>query len=117
LVAQNPTSSERRYSTTNVLFELQAVARLQGESEAADRVARELLEIAEPALADGGLSYLEDTVVRTLLVLGRVDEARPRAQRLLDQGWSHRGFRDYCSRYGIEVDPPSSSAAAPSSAE
>lgn len=109
LVAQNPTSSERRYSTANVLYELQAVARLQGDAEAADRVARELLEVAEPALAAGSLGYLEDTVVRTLVALGRVEEARPRAQRLLEQGWSHRGFREYCSRHGIHVDASSSS--------
>lgn len=51
------------------------------------------------------IDLIADAHVRLLFLLGRVEEARPIAQRLLGHGWTRDGFREFCAQYGLGLAP------------
>lgn len=62
-----------------------------------------LLQLAWAQLGDSSdeTTWVGDAKSQILLEQGRVDEARPIAERLLAQGWRYRDFDKFCARYGI----------------
>jgi len=52
------------------------------------------------ALERGDLYYL-DTYARALLLLGRVDEARPVVEELRSKGWKGSAFLELCCQHDL----------------
>jgi len=62
-------------------------------------------EIAAIASRREGAPPLQETYGRALLYLGRVDEARPVIERVLDSGWHlDRATKELCEIHGVPVD-------------
>ncbi len=102
LVDEDPANAERRYSLANLELELGNVESELGNRAAAEAAWQRVVDTVEPLRETTDHSYLLDNLVRALLYLGRVEEARPIAAGLLAKGWSHQGFLDLCRRYGLE---------------
>lgn len=98
---QDPQNNETRYGAANLTSLLAQAYAAQGNEAAARRAYEEVLALIEPVRGETDLVYLDDLTVRALLRLGRLEEARPLAQELLEKDWRHRGFRELVEGYGI----------------
>ena len=103
-VALDPTNAERRYLVANLELTLGELEDALGHHAAAHAAWNRLVELLEPEREQTDHTYLLDVLVRGLLRLNRVDEARPIAIDLLNKGWNHRDFSRLAGRYGIAVE-------------
>ena len=102
LVDEDPANAERRYGLVNLELELAKIESGMGRRSAAEAAWQRVVEVVAPLRDTTDQAYLLDSLVRALLNLGRVEEARPIAQELLAKGWTHREFRELCDRHGID---------------
>lgn len=84
--------------------DLASVLQLQGQTERAEALLRRSVDIMEPITERSRMVWFLDAHVRALLLLGRLDEARPMAEDLLRRGWVQFAFRDLCRRHGMVVE-------------
>lgn len=96
----DPANVEVRYVHSLVLLQLGRSESARGRAESARRAWNRLLEVLEPVREDSTLAYLDDSVARALLYLGRRDEARPIAEALIAKGWRHQGFEELWNELG-----------------
>ncbi len=88
----------------SVLVGLGELATRGGKPEEARRLWSEAVRITQPLEASFALLRAQEYRVKALLLLGRVDDARPTAQQLLAVGWSDPDLRTMCRARGIS--PP-----------
>ena len=101
LVAEDPANAERLYGLVNLELALARIESALGRQAGAEAAWQRVVDGVEPLRETTDHSYLLDSLVRALLHLGRVEEARPVAEGLLAKDWSHQGFRELCERHGI----------------
>jgi len=81
-----------------------ALAELGRRNEARDAWA-EAARVVAPVADENGLPPIQETFAQALLLLGRVDEARPVVRRVLESGWPlDPTTAELCRRHGIETD-------------
>ena len=101
LVAGNPDHAGWRYALATSHVELGRIHRLMGDERSAverwERAAK-LMEVV--AVERGDLYYL-DTYVSALLLLGRIDEAKPVVEELRSRGWESGSFIELCEERGL----------------
>ena len=100
-VDEDPTNIERLYAWASLGLELATIESDLGNAAAAEAVWEEVVDVVGPLHDSTDHGYLLDSLVRALLHLGRVEEARPVAGRLLARGWRHREFQELCSRHRL----------------
>ena len=104
-VRKDPVNAEVRYQLADSLVGIAKIQREMGDEEGESATWRELLSTTQPLAETTGHIYLLDAHVRALLALGRADEARPIARKLLDRGWDHQDFRALCAEHGLVKGP------------
>lgn len=72
--------------------------------------------VMEPLTGGSDVAAYLHTHALALFYLGRIEEARPLAAKLLAKGWRRPEFLDLCRRHGLSADGPESSAAVTPSA-
>ena len=66
---------------------------------------REGVRVVAAVADEAGLPPIQETYAQALLLLGRVDEARPVVSRVLESGWSlDPATAELCRLHGIKVD-------------
>ncbi len=100
-IVDDPDNAETRYTTAVLLLELAKCELQLGNTAAARSAWLRVIEVVEPVRERVDHAYLLDSLVRALLRLGRVEEARPVAADLLAKGWTHQGFEELCREFGI----------------
>jgi len=102
LVAANPDQAEWRYALASADVELgNSYDSLGRRSPAVDAWSRAVELLADIARERGDLYYL-DTYARALLLLGRVDEAKPVVEELRAKGWNSATLLDLSRRSGLD---------------
>ena len=101
ILAANPRDLPTRGILASTLVGLGEIASLEGDEESARQSWTEAVEVTEPLASGFALLRAQEYRVKALLLLGRVDEARPTAEALLAVGWSDPDLRKLCLRRGI----------------
>ncbi len=66
---------------------------------------REGARVVAAVADEDGLPPIQETYAQALLLLGRVDEARPVVRRVLDSGWPlDPTTARLCKKHGIKID-------------
>jgi len=103
LVERNPDQAEWRYILAVAYLEMGTLRDSLGHHRAAEEEwARAVSVMEKVALQRGDLYYL-DTYARALLLLGRVEQARPVVETLLAKQWRSPPFIELCQRHGIDT--------------
>ena len=113
VVRKDPGNAELRYQLADTLVGIAKIQEEMGDESGETATWRELLSVTEPLAETTGHIYLLDTHVRALFALDRVEEARPIARRLLDQGWDHQDFRALCVEHGLVAEASPSHSGEP----
>ncbi len=101
LVDENPDQAEWRYTLAVALLEIGTVHSIGGDDESAQTAWTRAAQVMETiALQRGDLYYL-DTYVRALLLLGRVEEAKPIVDTLLAKDWKSPSFTELCRKNNL----------------
>lgn len=87
----------------NLLSRAHALGALQ-QNAARQRTLEEVLEITGGLVSGSQDHQFMHTHLTVLILLGRMDEARPWAQKLRDAGWKRQGFLDLCQRHALLAD-------------
>lgn len=102
VVAANPDQAEWRYALASAYVELgTSCSSVGSRSRAVDAWNRAVSLLGEIAIERGDLYYL-DTYARALLLLGRVEEARPVVEELRSKGWNSEALRELSRRHGLD---------------
>ncbi|MEL7058999.1 MAG: protein kinase [Acidobacteriota bacterium] len=100
-VSEDPDNAENRLGLGDQLRTAGDNLRDLGRSAEARAAWEEAVKVLEPARETTSNLHLLDVLSRSLLRLGRSDEARPLVERLLAEGWTHRGYRRDVADYGF----------------
>ncbi len=92
-------SAQSRLAATQV--GLGKLYQVLGSSEQATEAWDRAVALMEPLTAGSEVVAYAHVHALALLYLGRVDEARPLASRLLAKGWSHPDFLELCREHGL----------------
>ncbi len=103
VLSENGTSRRGRHLLATVRVGLGRVYQASGAAERAAESWIRAAAIMEPLTAGSQAVALLDTHARALLLLGRVEEARPLAAALLATGWSHPDLLELCRRHGLPM--------------
>jgi serine/threonine protein kinase len=103
LVAENPDHAEWRYALATADIELGNIYVSMGERRRAEAAWGDAVEQMEGIALERGDLYYLDTYARALLLLGRIDEARPVAAILVSKGWKGTAFVELCRRSGLDI--------------
>ncbi|MEM7352818.1 MAG: protein kinase [Acidobacteriota bacterium] len=103
LAAEDPENAEWRYVLAEVELTFASLEQARGRDVAARAAWQRVVNLLAPFRDHTDNGYLLDRLVRALLQLNRVDEARPVALGLLEKDWSHRDFVELCREYGIAL--------------
>ncbi len=101
MVAENPDQAGWRYAEATSRVELGRIHTLLGDDRAAAREWVQAVELMEAVALERGDLYYLDTYVSALLLLGRVEEARPVVDELRSRGWESSSFRELCDKNGL----------------
>ncbi len=104
LVADNPDQAEWKYALATSNVELGRIHFLQGDGGAAARAWEQAARLMEVVAVERGDLYYLDTYASALLLLGRVEEARPVVEELVSRGWESHSFLELCDKNGLTVD-------------
>ena len=98
---EDPANAERRYLLTQLELERGKIEDFRGRKRAARASWQRVVDLVKPIRETTDHHYLLDSQVRALFYLGRVEEARPVAEKLLARGWTHDGFVELCGLHGV----------------
>ena len=98
---EDPANVERRYLLAQAHLELGHLEDMANRRGAARRSWQRVVDLVGPLRDSSENLYLLDGLVRALFLLGRVEEARPVAERLLASDWTHNGFVKLCGLHGV----------------
>jgi tetratricopeptide (TPR) repeat protein len=101
LVVGNPDHAGWRYALATSHVELGRIHRLMGDERSAVRHWERAAELMEVVAVERGDLYYLDTYVSALLLLGRIDEARPVVAELRSRGWESSSFIELCEKSGL----------------
>ncbi len=101
ILTGNPRDFPTRGVQASILVGLGDIASRSGEVASARRLWTEAVAVTEPLASQFALLRAQEYRVKALLLLGRVDEARPTAEALLAVKWSDPDLRELCIRHGI----------------
>jgi serine/threonine protein kinase len=102
-VQEDPANAERRYLLTQLELENGNLESLAGNLTAARVSWQKVVDLVEPYRETTDNLYLLDSQVRALFALGRVEKARPVAEKLLRRGWTHNGIVGLCGLHGVPI--------------
>ena len=105
-VESDPGNAEVRYLAAMLLLQIGNSESARGEGAAAKAAWESVLDLVEPVRDESSMTYFDDVLVRALVALGRVDEARPVAEGLLAIDWRHQDFAEFWRRHGGASSPP-----------
>jgi tetratricopeptide (TPR) repeat protein len=87
----------------SLLSRAHALGALQ-QNAARQRTLEDVVEITRGIVSGSEDHQFMHTHLTVLTLLGRMDEARPWAQKLRDAGWKRHGFFDLCQRHALLAD-------------
>ena len=105
LLARDPASPRTRGLLASALVELGRLREREGDPRAARACWEEALEAVAGIAGDAGAVSFRNARAKALLLLGRVDEARPVAAALVATGWSDPDLHALCRARGLPVRP------------
>jgi len=82
----------------------------QGNTQDGKSTLEEALSLIEPITRDSKVPRRLQTHVSALLYLGRIEEARPEVEALLELGWKRTEFLELCREHGFLPPLPSAGA-------
>jgi len=105
LLARDSASPRMRGLLASALVELGRLREREGDPHAARACWEEALEAVAGIAGDAGAVSFRNARAKALLLLGRVDEARPVAAALVATGWSDPDLLALCRARGLPVRP------------
>jgi serine/threonine protein kinase/tetratricopeptide (TPR) repeat protein len=101
LARTNPSEADWHYVLAGAYLELGTTQDLRGRHAEAREAWRRATETIRAFARSRGDIYIDDVFARSLLLQGRIDEARPVVEELRAKGWESPSFLEACRRAGL----------------
>jgi hypothetical protein len=105
LMTRDPASPRTRGVLASALVELGRLREREGDARSARSRWEEALEAVAGIAGDAGAVSFQNARAKALLLLGRVDEARPVVAGLFAKGWNDPDLLAFCRARGLAVRP------------